>query len=263
MFGAGDGDIDDEVSFKAAGSAGRGEDSSVPSPIVADDAEKEERGGALFSLRAMLSEGTGLRVFGASGLLESLAALVAVPGTALHSRVEKKSHSLIGSLAMLAKLDPDFKLVFSKFAEGFESLKGAGLKSVVLANGDRQVSRINPRQPAIAPAAPTAAGRPGQPAAASKKDGKKVCFHFKKHGSCKFGGDEGCRNGSHPAEFKVSGGLPAPMPKPVAALPAGVVVVDDAVVRECRMCKKNFTEDPGTPVTNLFSCQQNFLLGRF
>ena len=484
-FGAGDDDIDDEVNFKDAGSAGKGGDDSVPSPTVVDDAEKEERGGAVFSLRAMLSEGTGLRVSGASGLLESLAALVAVPGTALHSRIEKKSNALIGSLAMLVKLDPDFKLVCSKFAEVFESLKGAGLKSAVLkfldslqdtfdltddqaamcvlltataalrkradkskpkaaltlrvvgscvsaaagcemddrikliaagqlvgdltggdrsnlslfktpsaltlrlfvawvehlsrmsehdsslaeerkkffmidgvqhnlwqqvvdrrlehillcwarfneakqdfarfqailnvqllpsdvyglmklfwpamhpefveelkaasrmwsvagksiawlegipvfqsferleaddvrqpcykdffemawdlwtANGDRQVSRVNPRQPAIAPAALPAARRPGQPAADPKKDGKRNCFHFKKHGSCKFGGDEGCRNGAHPAEFKVAGGLPAPMPKSVIALPAGVVVGDDAVVRECRLCKKNFTE---------------------
>ena len=474
---------DDEVIFKDAGSTGKGKDKSVPSPTMVDDAGKEERGGALFSLRGMLSEGTGHRVSGASGLLESLAALIEVPGTALHSRIEKKSHAFIGSLAMLAKLDTDFKLVCSKFAENFESLKGAGLKSAVLkfldslqdtfeftddqaaicvlltataavrkradkskpkaaltmrivgscvsaaagtemeerielisagqlvgdltggdrsnlhlfktpsaltlrlfvawvdhlsrmsehdsslaeerkkffmvdgvqhnlwqqvvdrrlehillcwarfdearqefarfqrilnvqllpsdvyglmklfwpamhpefveelkaasrmwsvagnsnsiawlegipvfqsfdrmeardvrqpcykdffemawdlwtANGDRQVSRVNPRQLAITPVAPAASGK-GQPAASSKKKG--VCFHFKKHGSCKFGGDEGCRNGAHPAEFKTSGGLPAPLPK-IAVLPAGVVVGDDAVVRECRMCKKNFTE---------------------
>ena len=113
------------------------------------------------------------------------------------------------------------------------------------ANGDRQVSRVNPRQSAIAAAVPVAAaGTSWQPSAAAKKDkdSKRVCFHFKKHGSCKFDGDEGCRNGGHPAEFKVSGGLPAPMPKPVIALPAGVVVGDDAVVRECRMCKKQFSE---------------------
>ena len=99
---------------------------------MADDAQKEERGGALVSLRVMLSEGTGLRVSGASGLLESIAALVAVPGTALHSRVEKKSSALIGSPAMLMKADADFKVVCSKFAEVFESLKGAGLKSAIL-----------------------------------------------------------------------------------------------------------------------------------
>ena len=104
------------------------------------------------------------------------------------------------------------------------------------------MSRVNRRRPAIAPAAPAASGRPGQPAAAAAASKKKgVCFHFKKHGSCKFGGDEGCRNGTHPAEFKASGGLPAPLPK-VAVLPAGVVVGDDAVVRECRLCKKDFTE---------------------
>ena len=44
------------------------------------------------------------------------------------------------------------------------------------ANGDRQVSRANPRQAAIAPAAPL---KPGQPAATPKKDGKRICFHFK------------------------------------------------------------------------------------
>ena len=132
QFGAGDDDIDGEVNFKEAGSAREGRDGSVPSPTMADDAQKEERGGALFSLRAMLSEGTGLRVSGASGLLESIAALVAVPGTALHSRVEKKSSALIGSLAMLVKADPDFKVVCSGFADVFEPLKGAGLKSAVL-----------------------------------------------------------------------------------------------------------------------------------
>ena len=41
-FGAGDDDIDDEVNFKDAGSAGKGGDDSVPSPTVVDDAEKEE-----------------------------------------------------------------------------------------------------------------------------------------------------------------------------------------------------------------------------
>ena len=106
------------------------------------------------------------------------------------------------------------------------------------ANGDRLVSRVNPRQPVVPAAVP--AGDKKLSSGTPKKD--KICFHFKKHGSCKFGGDEGCRNGSHPAEFKVSGGLPAPMPKPVIALPVGVVVGDGAVVRECRMCKKQFSE---------------------
>ena len=109
QFGAGDDDIDGEVNFKEAGSAREGRYGSVPSPTMADDAQKEERGGALFSLRAMLSEGTGLRVSGASGLLESIAALVAVPGTALHSRVEKKSSALIGSLAMLVHYSGIFR----------------------------------------------------------------------------------------------------------------------------------------------------------
>ena len=108
-FDAADGLVDDdEVIFKEAGSTGKGMDGLVPSPTMVDDAGKEERGGALFLLRDMLSEGTGLRVSGASGLLESIAALVAVPGTALHSRVEKKSHAFFGPLAMLAKLDNDF-----------------------------------------------------------------------------------------------------------------------------------------------------------
>ena len=35
-FGAGDDDIDDEVNFKDAGSAGKGGDDSVPSPTVVD-----------------------------------------------------------------------------------------------------------------------------------------------------------------------------------------------------------------------------------
>ena len=37
-FGAGDDDIDDEVNFKDASSAGKGVDDSVPSPTMADDA---------------------------------------------------------------------------------------------------------------------------------------------------------------------------------------------------------------------------------
>jgi hypothetical protein len=73
-----------------------------------------------------------------------------------------------------------------------------------------------------------------------KKD--RPCFHFKKHGSCKFDGDEGFRNGTHPAEFKSAGGLPAPLPKANIALAAGVVVGDDAVEFECKMCKKHFSE---------------------
>ena len=32
------------------------------------------------------------------------------------------------------------------------------------------------------------------------------------------------------------------MPRPVIALPASVVVGDDAVDRECRLCKKQFSE---------------------
>ena len=110
------------------------------------------------------------------------------------------------------------------------------------ANGDRQVIKVNPRQ--MLSALPAPAGATPQAAksgvSASKKD--RPCFHFKKHGSCKFGGDEGCRNGTHPAEFKSAGGLPAPLPKADVALAAGVVVGDDAVERECRMCKKQFSE---------------------
>ena len=104
------------------------------------------------------------------------------------------------------------------------------------------MTRVDPRQLLAAfPAAAEKAPRFGKSSdAAPRKD--RVCFHFKKHSSCKFGGDEGCRNGAHPGEFKSAGGLPAPMPKIDDALPAGVVVGDDAVERECRMCKKRFTE---------------------
>ena len=109
------------------------------------------------------------------------------------------------------------------------------------ANGDRQVVKVNPRQMLAGP--PTPAGRTPQVAKSGvspKKD--RPCFHFKKHGSCKFGGDEGCRNGTHPAEFKSAGGLPAPLPKADVALAAGVVVGDGAVEHECSMCKKQFSE---------------------
>ena len=47
----------------------------------------------------MLSKGTGLRVSGAAGLLESIAAQIAVPGTPLHDRIEKKSSALLALLA--------------------------------------------------------------------------------------------------------------------------------------------------------------------
>ena len=75
----------------------------------------------------MLSQGTGLRVSGVAGLLESIAAhaQITVPGTPLHTRIEKKSSALIGSLAKLDATDPDFKMVCAKFAEKIESLKGA------------------------------------------------------------------------------------------------------------------------------------------
>ena len=77
---------------------------------------------------------------------------------------------------------------------------------------------------AAPPAAAEKAPRSGKPSDATpKKDRRRPCFHFKKHGSCKFGGDEGCRNGTHPAEFEIAGGLPAPMPKTDIALPAGVM----------------------------------------
>ena len=485
-FGPGfDDEFDSEVNFKSdAGSAGGGEKGSVPSPTIADNAS-DKNGGPRVSLRAMLSKGTGLRVSGAAGLLESIAAQIAVPGTPLHERIEKKSSALIGSLGKLVATDPDFKVVCAKFAENFESLKGAGLKSAVLkfldslqdtfeltddqaaicvlltataslrkradksktkaaltlrilgsvvsadsdcemdsriklvasgdligdltggdranvalfktpssftirlfvawvdhlsrlsehdsslaeerkkffmtagtqhvlwqqvvdkrlehillcwarfdeakqefarfqqilnvqllpadvygivklfwpaihpelieemknasrlwsiagksvswlegvpvfpsfersenslvmepcyrdffemtwnlwtANGDRQVVKVNPRQMLAAPPAGSdKAPRSGKSSDATpKKD--RPCFHFKKHGSCKFGGDEGCRNGTHPAEFKSAGGLPAPVPKVDVALAAGVVVGDDLVERECRMCKKQFSE---------------------
>ena len=66
------------------------------------------------------------------------------------------------------------------------------------ANGDRQVTNVNPRQ--LLAVLPTLAGKAPQ-AGKTGATPKKVrpCFHFKKHGSCKFGGDEGCRNGTHPA----------------------------------------------------------------
>ena len=91
-----------------ASSAGvnRGND-SVPSPTMADDAQNCW---SRVSLRAMLSKGTGLRVSGAAGLLESIAAQVLVPGTPLHTRIEKKSTALIGSLAKLVATDPDLDL---------------------------------------------------------------------------------------------------------------------------------------------------------
>ena len=127
-----DNEFDSEVNFKrGAGSAGGGGKGSVPSPTIADNAS-DNNGGSRASLRAMLSKGTGLRVSGAAGLLESIAAQIAVPGTPLHERIEKKSSALIGSLGKLVATDPDFKVVCAKFAENFESLKGAGLKSAVL-----------------------------------------------------------------------------------------------------------------------------------
>ena len=479
-----DDEFDSEVNFKprGAGSSGSGGKGSVPSPTMADDAS-DNYGGPRDSLRAMLSKGTGLRVSGAAGLLESIAAQICVPGTPLHDRIEKKSSALVGSLGKLVATDSDFKVVCAKFAESFESLKGAGLKSAVLkfldslqdtfeltddqaaicvlltataslrkradkskvkaaltlrivgsavsadsdcemdsriklisagelvgdltggdrsnvalfktpssytlrlfvawvdhlsrlsehdsslaeerkkffmtagvqhalwqqvvdrrlehillcwarfdeamqdfarfqsilgvqllpadvygkvklfwpaihpelveemkhasrvwsmagrsvswlegvpvfqsfdrhdssqvmqpcyrdffemawnlwtANGDRQVAKVNPRQ--MLSGSPAPAGRSPQTPAQTPAKKDRPCFHFKKHGSCKFGGDEGCRNGTHPAEFKIAGGLPAPVPKANVALPAGVVVGNDAVERECRMCKKQFSE---------------------
>ena len=68
-------------------------------------------------------------------------------------------------------------------------------------------SRVNPRQ--MLSGLQLRAGRSPQTPASFSQEGSS-CFHFKKHGSCKFGGDEGCRNGTHPAEFKIAGGLPAP-----------------------------------------------------
>ena len=103
-------------------------------------------------------------------------------------------------------------------------------------NGDRQVARVNPRQMLSSLPAPIEKAS----SAVTKKD--RPCFHFKQHGSCNFGGDEGCRNGTHPAELKSVGGLPAPVTRTDIALVVGAVVGDDAVERECRMCKKQFIE---------------------
>ena len=126
-------EFDSEVNFKprGAGSTGSGGKGSVPSPTMADNAS-DNYGGPRDSLRAMLSKGTGLRVSGAAGLLESIAAQICVPGTPLHDRIEKKSSALVGSLGKLVATNSDFKVVCAKFAESFESLKGAGLKSAVL-----------------------------------------------------------------------------------------------------------------------------------
>jgi hypothetical protein len=64
---------------------------------MADNASDDD-GGPRASLRAMLSKGTGLGVYGDAGLLESIAAQISVPRTPLHDRIEKKSSALIGSL---------------------------------------------------------------------------------------------------------------------------------------------------------------------
>ena len=90
-----DDEFDSEVNFKprGAGSIGSGGKGSVPSPTMADNAS-DNNGGPRDSLRAMLSKGTGLRVSGAAGLLESIAAQISVPGTPLHDRIEKKSSAL-------------------------------------------------------------------------------------------------------------------------------------------------------------------------
>ena len=113
------------------GSTGSGGEGSVSSTTMADNVS-DNNGGSRASLRAMLSKGTRLRDYGATGLLESIAAQISVPGTPLHVRTEKKSSALIGSLGKLVATDPNFKMVCAKSAESFESPIGAGLKSAVL-----------------------------------------------------------------------------------------------------------------------------------
>ena len=70
--------FDSEVDFKrGAGSAGGGGKGSIPSPTMADNAS-DNNGRPRASLRVMLSTGTGLRVSGAAGFLESIAAQITV-----------------------------------------------------------------------------------------------------------------------------------------------------------------------------------------
>ena len=127
-----DDEFDSEVNFKprGAGLTGSGGKVSVTSPTMADIVS-DNNGWPRALLRAMLSKGTGLRVSGAAGLLESVVAQISVPGTPLHIQIEKESSALIVSLGTLVATDPDFKMVCARFAEFFESLKGAGLKSAV------------------------------------------------------------------------------------------------------------------------------------
>ena len=104
------------------------------------------------------------------------------------------------------------------------------------AGGDRLVAVKD--RPSAAPAGGSA---PAVPAPADKS--AKVCPHFRKFGICKFGDDKKCRNGLHPDKFKKAGGTPVPaLPAPAApaVLPAGDS--EDAIVRDCRRCKKAFTE---------------------
>ena len=92
-------------------------------------------------------------------------------------------------------------------------------------------------------AAPSGGSGFATPAPADKAG--KVRGHFKTHGICKFGGDKKCR------KFKKSadGAFALPAPNPISALDAGDS--EDANVRECRRCKKSFTESSAYCIVTL------------
>ena len=110
--------------------------------------------------------------------------------------------------------------------------------SLYTAGGDRLVA-VKDRPPT----APAAGSGPTAPSPAASE---KVCPHFKKFGICKFGDDKKCRNGLHPLRFKKStdgsAALPAPKANGICAVLAAAAAESDDIVRDCRRCKKSFTE---------------------
>ena len=130
------------------------------------------------------------------------------------------------------------------------------------ANGQQQLpARQAParqRRPSLVPppgATMDYMSNPGNPPAsgryatdAAKK--KKICWHFKKFGECKFG-EASCKSGDHPPEFMKSATAVLSAGVPVsgvpAVLPAGVpspapLNAADAATRDCRRCNLTFTE---------------------
>ena len=106
--------------------------------------------------------------------------------------------------------------------------------SLYISGGDRRVASKD---------CPTVSG-PAGPAAPDQSGVSKDCKHFKKFGICKFGGEEQCRNGLHPVEFRKSAGNSAlvpkiPAPLPLVVLPAGD---PDTIVKDCRRCQLPFSE---------------------